>query len=44
MEKSAKRVQQENHSNRLQQLRKELNYIKETDWQYDPIEKYLGQS
>lgn len=38
-----KRVQQENHLNRMQKLRKELNHIKETDWQYEPIEKYIGQ-
>lgn len=43
VEASEKRVQQENHLNRLQKLRKELNHIKETDWQYDPIEKYIGQ-
>lgn len=34
----------ENHANRLQSLRKELNYVKETDWQYDSIEKILGQN
>uniref|UniRef100_A0A182JRN6 RNA helicase n=1 Tax=Anopheles christyi TaxID=43041 RepID=A0A182JRN6_9DIPT len=28
-------LQLENHANRLQNLRKELNYVKETDWQYD---------
>lgn len=43
VEASEKRVQQENHLNRLQKLRKELNHIKETDWQYEPIEKYIGQ-
>lgn len=42
MEASERRVQQENHLQRLQNLRKELNQIKETDWQFDPIEKYIG--
>lgn len=43
VEASEKRVQQENHLQRLQKLRKELSHIKETDWQYEPIEKYIGQ-
>uniref|UniRef100_A0A182PIJ3 RNA helicase n=1 Tax=Anopheles epiroticus TaxID=199890 RepID=A0A182PIJ3_9DIPT len=34
-------LQLENHANRLQSLRKELNYVKETDWQYNSIEKIL---
>ncbi|XP_055626782.1 uncharacterized protein LOC129768871 [Toxorhynchites rutilus septentrionalis] len=36
-------LQLENHVKRLQNLRKEINYIKDTDWQYEPIEKILGQ-
>ncbi|EDW79507.1 uncharacterized protein Dwil_GK20515 [Drosophila willistoni] len=28
-----------NHMLRLQELRKELNYISETDWMYDSLEK-----
>ncbi|XP_055914593.1 uncharacterized protein LOC129947874 isoform X2 [Eupeodes corollae] len=33
----------ENHLKRLQNLRKELNYLKETEWMYDPLEKRAGQ-
>lgn len=44
VEMGEKRTQKENHINRLQNLRKELNYIKTTDWQYEPIEKYIGQA
>ncbi|XP_052862742.1 uncharacterized protein LOC128269343 [Anopheles cruzii] len=35
-------LQLENHVKRLQNLRKELSYIKDTDWQYDSIDKFLG--
>lgn len=37
-------LQLENHAKRLQNLRKELNFIKETDWQFNSIEKLLGQN
>lgn len=33
----------ENHLKRLQNLRKELNFLKETEWMYDPLEKRVGQ-
>lgn len=33
----------ENHLKRLQNIRKELNYLKETEWMYDPLEKRAGQ-
>lgn len=35
---------QELHQNRMKSLRKELDYLKETVWKYEPIEKYIGQS
>lgn len=34
----------ETHMKRLSNLRKELTYIKNTDWKYDPVEKQVGQS
>lgn len=37
-------LQLENHVKRLQNLRKELNYIKETDWQYEAMDKFFGQN
>lgn len=37
-------LQLENHMKRLHNLRKELFYIKKTEWQYDPIDKLIGQA
>lgn len=37
-------LQLENHVKRLQNLRKELTYIKETDWQYETMDKFFGQN
>ena len=37
-------VQKEEHAKRMRSLRKELEYIEKTNWQYEPIEKILGQS
>lgn len=34
---------QDIHQNKIKTLRKELDYLKETEWKYDPIEKYIGQ-
>lgn len=44
IEVGEKKTQMENHLKRVQDLRKELTHIKETDWQYDSIEKHIGQS
>lgn len=44
VETSENRSQQENHLRRLHNLRKELNHIKDTEWRYEPIEKFVGQS
>lgn len=38
------KLQAENHEKRLANMRKELAYLKSTEWKYDPIEKYIGQS
>lgn len=35
---------QEIHQSRIKTLRKELDYIKETNWKYEPVDKYIGQS
>lgn len=32
------------HMKRLSNLRKELAYIKNTDWKYDPVEKQIGNN
>ena len=36
-------VDKEEHDNRLKDLRKQLEYIADTNWKYSPIEKYIGQ-
>lgn len=35
---------QEMHQNRMKQLRKELQYLKDNEWKYQPIDKYIGQT
>ncbi|EDS35500.1 conserved hypothetical protein [Culex quinquefasciatus] len=40
VEMSENNLQLENHLKRLQNLRKELTHIKDTDWQYDSIDKF----
>ena len=37
-------VQKEEHAKRMKSLRKELEYLDKTNWQYEPIEKLIGQS
>lgn len=37
-------LQLENHVKRMQNLRKELNYIEETDWQFSSMDKFLGRN
>lgn len=44
VEMGEKRLQMESHEKRVVALRKELDVLKSTDWQYDPIEKYIGQT
>lgn len=34
---------QDLHQNRIKKLRKELDYLKETEWKYENIDKYIGQ-
>lgn len=34
---------QEMHENRIKTLRKETEYLKETEWKYEPIEHFIGQ-
>lgn len=36
-------IEQEMHQNRMRELRKELLYLEDTAWKYEPIEKYIGQ-
>lgn len=40
---NSKQSEKESHQNRMQSLRKELDYLKETEWKYQPIDKYIGQ-
>ncbi|EEZ99941.1 hypothetical protein TcasGA2_TC002737 [Tribolium castaneum] len=34
---------QDLHQHRVKTLRKELDYLKETEWKYESIDKYIGQ-
>lgn len=34
---------QDMHQNRIKMLRKELEYLKETEWKYENIDKFIGQ-
>lgn len=43
IELGEQKLQSDNHEKRLQSLRKELSGLKSTEWQYDLIEKYIGQ-
>lgn len=36
--------EKEQHKVRLHDLRKELNHITSTDWQFEPIEKLIGRN
>lgn len=40
---SASLASQEAHQTRIKSLRKELEFLKETEWKYEPIEKFIGQ-
>lgn len=35
---------QEMHQNRMKMLRKELQYLKDNEWKFEPIDKYIGQN
>lgn len=41
---NAQQAVNEMHQNRMKTLRKELEYLKDTEWKYEPIEKYIGQN
>lgn len=44
VQKQQKRLVKELHLKRVQFLRKELEYLKVTEWRYHPIDRYLDQS
>ena len=41
--KSLASVAKEEHQRRMKALRKELDYLDKTAWQFEPIDKLLGQ-
>lgn len=43
-QKQQKRLLRELHLRRVQSLRKELEYIKATEWRYQPIDRYLDRN
>lgn len=36
-------LKKEEHEKRTRDLRKQLEYISDTNWKYSPVEKYIGQ-
>lgn len=40
-QKQRKRLLKELHIKRIQSLRKELDYLKATEWRYQPIDRYV---
>lgn len=40
LQKHQKRMNRELHQKRLQTLRKELEYLKATEWKYQPVDRY----
>lgn len=42
LEKSSQMTRREEHEKRLKSLKKELNFIDETAWQFESIEKLTG--
>ncbi|XP_076031487.1 uncharacterized protein LOC143019591 [Oratosquilla oratoria] len=43
VEMSLSSLKKDEHEKRMKELRKELDYISDTNWRYAPIEKYIGQ-
>lgn len=43
-QKQRKQFLKELHGKRVQSLRKELDYLKATEWRYQPIDRYLDRS
>lgn len=41
---NALQCQEEAHKNRIKNIRKELEFIKATNWKYQPVEKFVGPS
>lgn len=43
-QKQQKRLLRELHLKRVQSLRKELDYIKATEWRYQPVDRYMDRN
>lgn len=44
IDRTAGQLRLDAHKKRLKKLRKELNYLQDTAWKYQSIEKILGQN
>ena len=44
MAKAQAAVRKEEHQKRMKGLRKELEHIDKTAWQFEPVDKLLGQN
>ncbi|XP_071540626.1 uncharacterized protein [Panulirus ornatus] len=43
VESSLSSLKKEEHEKRTRDLRKQLEYIADTNWKYSPVEKFIGQ-
>lgn len=43
VESSLSSLKKEEHEKRTRDLRKQLDYITDTNWKYPPVEKFIGQ-
>lgn len=43
VESSLRDLKKEEHEKRIRDLRKQLEYLVDTNWKYSPVEKYIGQ-
>ena len=43
VEMTLRDLKKEEHDKRIRDLRKELDFIGDTNWKYSPVEKYIGQ-
>ena len=44
LESSLSSLEKDEHEKRLKDLRKQIEYISETNWKYSSVDKYIGQS
>ena len=43
LQKTYSQLQKDEHKKRLGELKKELDYLKTTDWQFKPVDDLIGK-